>query len=169
MTSAAYSGAATLRGFTYLGMLVALAIIGIGLARIGEIWSTEAHRQRVVQVKWAGQQYARAIASYRALSPGMEAFPSSLDELLDDSRGPVVRRHLRVRFPNPLDPAGAWVELRGGDGKIRGVRAVGRGEAFDFVEPDVTSQASGLHPDMTAFSSGSPPGAGVQRLFSSAR
>ena len=111
------------RGFTYLWVLVAVALIGIGLAATAEVWVTSAGRVRLVQADWAGTQYAQAIGSYYELSPGIaKSYPNSLEDLLEDRRGPVVRRHLRAMYRNPFSSDGGWELVRAGDGRIHGVR-----------------------------------------------
>lgn len=50
-------------GFTYLGVLLAVALLGIGLTAASEVWSTVARRQRMRQLEWVGQQYAQAIGN----------------------------------------------------------------------------------------------------------
>ena len=115
-------------GFTYLWVLVAVAIVGVGLAAAAEVWSTAAERQRVAQADWAGAQYVQAIAGYYEYTPGLvKAYPATLDELLEDRRGGTVRRHLRARYDNPLTADRQWQLVRGGDARIRGVRLLFRG------------------------------------------
>lgn len=111
------------KGFTYLWVLVAVALIGVGLAATAEVWVTSARREKLVQADWAGAQYAQAIGSYYEFSPGMaKMYPNSLAELLDDRRGPIVRRHLRAAYRNPFSIDGQWELVRAGDSRIRGVR-----------------------------------------------
>ncbi len=111
------------RGFTYLWVLVAVALIGVGLAATAEVWVTSAGRARLAQADWAGAQYAQAIGSYYELSPGVaKSYPNSLEELLEDRRGPVVRRHLRAMYRNPFSSDGTWELVRAGDSRIHGVR-----------------------------------------------
>lgn len=110
-------------GFTYLWVLVAVTLIGIGLGATSEVWVTSDRRARLAQADWAGAQYAQAIGSYYELSPGgARAFPATFDELIVDRRTPVVRRHLRSLYRNPFDAQGRWEVVRGGDSRIRGVR-----------------------------------------------
>lgn len=111
------------RGFTYLWVLVAVALIGVGLAATAEAWVTSGRRNKLAQADWAGAQYAQAIGSYYEFTPGIaKAYPSNLEELLDDRRGPVLRRHLRSMYRNPFSIDGTWDLVRGGDSRIHGVR-----------------------------------------------
>jgi type II secretory pathway pseudopilin PulG len=64
------------RGFTYLGVLLAIALLGIGLVAAAEVWTTTAKRQRIEQLDWVGQQYVQAIGGYYESSPGRaKVFP----------------------------------------------------------------------------------------------
>src|SRR6185369_6096551 len=83
-----------LRGFTYLGILIAVAFLGIGLAAIGTVWATTAQREREAQLLFAGDAYRAAIEGYYRSGPVAQQLPKELDELLNDARGPLVRHHL---------------------------------------------------------------------------
>lgn len=112
------------RGFTYLGVLLAIALLGIGVAAASEVWVTTAKRQRMEQLEWVGQQYVLAIGSYYESSPGTaKHFPKSLEDLIEDRRVPHTRRHLRRLYVNPISGKFDWelVDLPGLG--IRGVRA----------------------------------------------
>jgi type II secretory pathway pseudopilin PulG len=112
-------------GFTYLGVLLAVALLGIGLTLVAEVWATTAQRQRAEQLDWVGQQYVQAIGSYYETTPGsVKAFPKALQELLDDRRTAFTRRHLRQLYVNPCTGALDWELLRAPDGGIRGLRVV---------------------------------------------
>ena len=39
-------------GFTYLGVLFLIAVMGMGLASAGELWSTASRRDRERQLLW---------------------------------------------------------------------------------------------------------------------
>jgi type II secretory pathway pseudopilin PulG len=110
-------------GFTYLALLVGIAIVSLGTSIAAEMATATIARQRMTQANWAGDQYARALRSYQLVSGPMGEFPETLDQLVDDRRGPVPRRHLRSLYRNPLESSGRWHLLRGGDGRIRGVAA----------------------------------------------
>ena len=73
-------------GFTYVGLLLAVAIMAAGLAAVGEIASTAARRDREAELLFIGNQFARAITEYAAASPGAEQYPPALEDLLADKR-----------------------------------------------------------------------------------
>jgi type II secretory pathway pseudopilin PulG len=123
------------RGFTYLGVLLAIALLGIGMTAASEVWVTTARRQRMEQLGWVGQQYVQAIGSYYESSPGrVKAYPKTLEELLEDKRYAFVRRHLRQVYVNPFSGAVDWELIRAPDGGIRGIVPAGPKEgAKEFV------------------------------------
>lgn len=105
-------------GFTYLGLLFAIAILGITLATVGIVWSTEARRDKEAQLLWVGDQYRVALTRYRA-SGGQ--LPMALEDLLEDKRFPVARRYLRQLYPDPMTGAVDWQLILGPNGGILGV------------------------------------------------
>jgi type II secretory pathway pseudopilin PulG len=109
-------------GFTYLGVLFLLVLLGLGLAGTGEAWSVASRRAREKELLWVGNQYARAIRSYYMQSPGTRQFPSQLEDLLEDRRFPEPRRHLRQLYADPISHDRFDVVLAE-DGRIGGVRS----------------------------------------------
>ena len=108
-------------GFTYVWLLIAVAIMAAGLAAIGEVATTAAKREREAELLFAGDQFARAIAEYFASSPGAPQYPQKLEELLADNRYPNLRRYLRRVYPDPMTGRADWGLVRGPGGGITGV------------------------------------------------
>lgn len=108
-------------GFTYLGVLLLIVLMGLGLASAGELWSTVSRRDRERQLLWVGTQYAQALRSYYRSSPGLTQYPRELADLLQDERFPEPKRHLRRLYPEPIGASGEWSLMRGSDGRITGV------------------------------------------------
>jgi type II secretory pathway pseudopilin PulG len=106
------------RGFTYLGLLFAIAVLGITLATVGILWSTQIKREKEAQLLWTGDQYRQAIARYVA-SGGQ--YPQALEDLLLDKRFPQARRYLRQLYPDPMTGAADWQLVLGPNGAIIGV------------------------------------------------
>lgn len=116
------SHATRVRGFTYLVVLFALSLIGLSLAAAGTVWSTVAAREREQQLLWTGNEFRRAIASYYRSAPqGLRAYPQDLAELVEDRRSPVLRRHLRRIYADPMTGRADWQVIRLADGAILGV------------------------------------------------
>lgn len=110
------------RGFTYVAMLFALAMFGIGLAAVGEAWSTATQREREEELIQIGQAYVRAIGTYYAQAPGTaKAYPPELQDLVEDRRFVGIRRHLRKIYLDPVGKGAEWGLVRAADGGIAGV------------------------------------------------
>ena len=116
------------RGFTYLAMLLAVAVVGIGLAAAGQSWSTAAQREKEQELLFAGDQFRRAIRLYFHNSPDQRApgaaYPKALQDLLEDKRRGDTKRHLRKLYADPLTGKPKWglVTTKGPDGdRIMGV------------------------------------------------
>ena len=76
-------------GFTYLGVLFLIMVMGMGLASAGQLWSTAARRNSERQLLWVGTQYAQALRSYYRASPGLAQYPKALEDLLRTSVFPT--------------------------------------------------------------------------------
>jgi len=112
----------TQRGFTYLGALFLIVLMGLALAGTGELWSTSSQRAKERELIWVGTQYARALRSYyQAPAAGVPSYPLELEELLEDHRHPSVRRHLRRLYPDPVTGSADWGLIRGYEDRIVGV------------------------------------------------
>lgn len=165
MTAASRQG-----GATYLLMLFAVAALGLGLAGFGTVWSTAAQREREAELLFIGGEFARALASYRALSPaGAAAYPQHLEDLLLDPRQPFVRRHLRRLYLDPMTGAADW-QVDRVDGQIVAVRSRSTRQARRraALPPWVTIAAE--HADATRYcdwqmrpQDGAPPVVGLAR------
>ena len=114
-----------MRGFTYIGILIIVAITGAGLAATGTFFSQTAQREKERELLFVGDQYRQAIASYYNKTPGgAKAYPKKLDDLLEDKRFPMPQRHLRKLYADPITGSNEWaiVEVPGGAG-IMGVHS----------------------------------------------
>ena len=113
-------------GFTYLGLLFAMVLLGVALSVTGTFWHTQLKREKEQELLFVGEQYRKAIADYRAvLVNGQGRLPNSLDELLQDRRFPMPVRHLRKRYADPVANSPEWGLVRSGDG-IAGVFSLSR-------------------------------------------
>ncbi|OGU54204.1 MAG: hypothetical protein A2199_01380 [Hydrogenophilales bacterium RIFOXYA1_FULL_63_33] len=120
-------------GFTYLFVLMLIALIGMGLAAAGTLWHTESQREREADLLFIGDQYRQAIRSYYELDPAQPRLPQSLDDLLEDNRRPNVVRHLRRAYRDPLT-GGEIALIREPDTKgIVGVYSPAPGRPFKIA------------------------------------
>jgi len=109
------------RGFTYIGILVAVAILGVSLAAAGTLWSFSAKRDKEAELLFIGHQFRNAIARYRAAGGGAFLLPKELTDLVDDDRSPVPRHFLRKIYRDPMTGKDDWTLIRTNDGRIIGV------------------------------------------------
>jgi type II secretory pathway pseudopilin PulG len=112
-------------GFTYIGLLFAVAVLGITLAATGVIWTTQIRRDKEAELLWIGDQYRTAIGRYRA-SGGQ--FPQALTDLLVDQRFPQVRHYLRRLYPDPMTGAADWQLIPAPGTGIMGVASSSQGK-----------------------------------------
>ena len=127
-------------GFTYLGLLIVVMIVGAGLAATGVLFSHDAQREKERELLFVGHEFRDAIESYYRRSPGTAAYPQRLEDLVEDKRFPMPQHHLRRIYADPITGQADWalVEAPGGAG-IMGVHS--RSEAapvktsnFDAVD-----------------------------------
>jgi type II secretory pathway pseudopilin PulG len=111
-------------GFTYLGVLLLVTIMGFGLAAFGELYSHAAQRDKEQELLFVGAQFRDAIASYYNRSPGAKSYPKKLEDLVEDQRFPMPQHHLRRIYRDPMTESVDWavVEAPGGGG-IMGVHS----------------------------------------------
>lgn len=106
-------------GFTYLTVLFIVALMGVGLALVGEVWHTAAVREREVALLHVGEQYRKAIERYYL--SGSRQYPRTLAELLRDPRKPGIERYLRRIYPDPITNGDDWGIVKAPDGGVMGV------------------------------------------------
>lgn len=108
-----------MRGFTYIGLLFLVVLLGIAASSAGLLWQTEARREKELQLLFVGRQYQEAIASYHALQVnGANQYPQSIDDLLEDRRFPMPIRHLRKRYIDPITNSDEWGLVREAGGIV---------------------------------------------------
>lgn len=103
-------------GFTYLGVLFLVALMGVALAATGVVWHAAQQREKEVELLFVGDQFRRAIGQYYEKTPGgAKQYPKSLDDLLLDKRVLTVQRHLRKVFYDPITRSNDWGLVMSGD------------------------------------------------------
>lgn len=112
-------------GFTYIGLLILLAIITVGATAAVQLGAITQRRSAEDELLHIGRQIRAALASYQSSTPaGMPRLPKELIDLTKDPRQPVLRRHLR-RIPiDPITGKPEWGLIRTPDGFITGVHSL---------------------------------------------
>lgn len=131
------------RGFTYIWVLLVVALMGVGLVLASDVQTTASQRDREAELLAIGQQFRYALASYyqarqpsntegtsaaggvATATPQMDplGYPATLDELLKDNRFPGLRRHLRKVFVDPMTRKAEWGLVQV-SGRIVGVHSL---------------------------------------------
>jgi len=117
------------RGFSYIGILILLAIIGAVSAQTMELASTVALRSKEAELQAQGDEFSRAFKRYYRASPqGSPSYPKELRDLLRDPRFPGTVRHLRRIPRNPITGSTNWMPIPAPGGGIMGVAVIAPGE-----------------------------------------
>jgi len=114
-------------GFTYLALIIMLAIIGLAGAATLKVDALTRRAAAERELLETGAAFSEALRSYAdATPPGQPQQPPSLQELLRDPRFPGVRRHLRKIFVDPVTGKAQWgiVRIGGVNNNGGGVLAV---------------------------------------------
>jgi type II secretory pathway pseudopilin PulG len=128
-------GPRTAGGYTYVAMLVAVAVMSAGLAATGEVWSHAVRREKEAELLFVGQQYRQAIAFYYEQSPGNgKQYPAKLEDLVEDKRFPSPRRHLRKLYADPITGRAEWGIIEAPGGGIMGVHSRSNAEPVKRAE-----------------------------------
>jgi type II secretory pathway pseudopilin PulG len=90
-------------------------VIGFALAGLATVWSTAVQREKEKELLFILGEFHTALERYATASPGAEALPERLEELVADPRFPNIRRHLRRIYVDPMTGKAQWglVTLQG--------------------------------------------------------
>jgi type II secretory pathway pseudopilin PulG len=134
-------------GFTYIGLLVAVAIMGIMWAAAGTLWSVAAQRDKEAELLFIGHQFRNAISRYYAAN-GFR-YPRELADLLNDESSAVPRHFIRQVYRDPMTGESDWQLIRAADGGVMGVAS--RSKAKSIKRANFTLLDSGFK-DMESYS-----------------
>ncbi len=109
-------------GFTYIGLLFFIAIIGITLAMASTLWSFAQQREKERELLFIGHQFRHAIGLYYERTPGtIKRYPSRLEDLLEDNRYVTTQRYLRKIYRDPMTGTHQWGLVSAPTGGVMGV------------------------------------------------
>ncbi|PTQ90488.1 type II secretory pathway pseudopilin PulG [Agitococcus lubricus] len=109
------------QGMVYLWALFLVFLLGLGLGKSLEVYSTTLQRDKEQELLDVGRLYKQAIYNYYLSSPGYEKkFPTQLSDLLKDPRYLTTRRYLRKLYLDPITQQ-AFMPIYAPQGGIMGV------------------------------------------------
>ncbi len=110
------------KGFTYLGLLAIVAVMGVVFGSAAHVWHVAMKREKEQELLFVGSQFRDAIKRYYENSPALtRRYPSTLEELLSDPRYPTTQRSLRKIYADPVSGNTNWGLVKGPSGEILGV------------------------------------------------
>jgi type II secretory pathway pseudopilin PulG len=86
-------------------LLASIVILGVSMAGVAELWSTQIRREKEEELLFRLNQYRAAIARYRA---DHNRLPKELKDLLEDRTQLMTRRYLRRIYPDPMTGKLDW-------------------------------------------------------------
>jgi len=138
-------------GFTYIAVILAVALMGTMLALTGEVWHTAQKREKERELLFVGNQFRLAIGQYFESTPGKEKqYPKKLEDLLEDNRFPFIKRHLRQIYRDPMTGTPEWGLVKGPGGVITGVYSLSNATALktgNFAKQDEQFAGKGQYAD----------------------
>lgn len=126
------------RGFTYIGIMIFIAILGI--ASMAAVTSADffSRRNAEGELLAIGDEFNQAFLSYYNKTPaGTAHFPRTLDDLVRDPRYPGIMRHLRRIYPDPLTGKAEWGLIKAPEGGIAGVYSLASGTPIRQRQSDL--------------------------------
>lgn len=108
-------------GFTYLGLLLIIAVMGIVMSATSELWQSVMQHEREKELIFIGHQFRDAIGRHYKSKTGNGGYPARLEDLLQDPNAEEMSRYLRKIYTDPMTGNTEWGLVRDEDGDIRGV------------------------------------------------
>ncbi len=112
-------------GFYLMAVIMLSFAVAVLMAALTRLWEGELVRDRERDLLWTGRQFARALTSYRALTPpGEPTAPAGIGDLLLDRRLDPPVRHLRRSYLDPVTGKADWGLDRDPDGRMVGIHSL---------------------------------------------
>ncbi|HEX9860887.1 MAG TPA: type II secretion system protein [Nitrospirota bacterium] len=107
-------------GYTYIGLLMVIVIIGIMTTVVAQTWKSVARVQKEKELIWIGHQFRTALKGYYDYRKGLHGgnpgafYPSDVKDLLKDPGRPADHAYLRKIYTDPVTGKDDWVYIMGG-------------------------------------------------------
>lgn len=108
-------------GFTYLGLLLVIVVMGAVLGGTADVWHTTVQREKERELLFVGKQFRAAIGLYYV---NHRMYPHNLEDLVKDPSYPSTKRYLRKIYRDPITGTSDWAVVRTGGGGIIGVHSL---------------------------------------------
>lgn len=123
------------QGFTYIGLLILLAILSVvtlGTVTLDAIVKRRHAEEELLRI---GNDFRKALILYAINSPvGSSRYPSKLEDLCRDPRFQKPKRYLRMVLPDPLTGKTLWGIIRSPDGQgILGIYSLAEGNPIKIA------------------------------------
>src|SRR5207244_12727651 len=92
-------------GFTYLGLLAAVVLMGLLLTMASRVWSLTEQSERETQLLFIGHAYGMAIASYFATG---HQYPHALQDIVENERLAVPNHQLSRLYTDSVTCKADW-------------------------------------------------------------
>lgn len=133
----------TAQGFTYLTLLIFVAVIAITSTATVQVVSLHERREKEEELLDIGMQFRNALLSYADATPAgqFQRTPRTLEELVKDARYPRPLRHLRKIYYDPLTGKQEWQTVLSPDKRgIIGIYSAATGTPIKIANFDPVFQ-----------------------------
>ncbi len=109
-------------GFTFLGLMFLVAVMGLLATAAASLWAFTSQRQKEADLLFVGRQYRLALTRYvTAHAREPQPYPTELRQLLGGGEQLVPARYLRRLYFDPMTGTGEWGLVRTPQGGISGI------------------------------------------------
>lgn len=142
------------QGFTYIGVLVILAVMMMALGAASEIWHSVMQREKEQELLFIGHQFRAAIGKYYVQSGNR--YPENLEALLESNdlgvtgAGAKKSRFLRKLYQDPMTNESNWGLVAGPDKRVQGVYSLSEEKPFKttgFINADADLELAKKYSD----------------------
>lgn len=109
-------------GFTFLGLMFLIALMGLLATAAATTWAFVSQREKELDLLFVGQQYRVALTRYVAAHANeVQPYPTDLRQLLGGADQLVPVRYLRRIYFDPMTGRAEWGLVRTPQGGITGI------------------------------------------------
>ena len=118
-------------GFVLIGMFMLVMLSGLVMIEASMRWQTQMLREREAELIKVGMAYRNAIGRYYNQTPGVvKTFPPTMEALVNDTRFPTPRCHLRKAYLDPMTQREGWGIVTAPSGGVMGVYSLSDKQVF---------------------------------------